>query len=92
MKGNIFLATKKLDDAIKIFENLVNEYPEQARKDNVSLHLAACYEEKKDFSRAIEVLDEMKSEAGAPGFLDERIEKLKKRESYLPGAKGHLHR
>ena len=88
LKGNIKLATKKVDEAIEIYSYLLNRYPEKSNKDNIALQLAVCYEEKKDFARAIEVLDEMKDGYQIPQFIDQRIFNLRKRQSHLPGAQG----
>lgn len=88
LKGNIKLATKKIDEAIEIYSDLLDRFPQRAAKDNVVLHLAVCYEEKKDFTRAIEVLDELRGESETPTFFDQRILNLRERQRHLPGARG----
>ena len=88
LKGNISLPTKKTETAIQLFHRLLDEFPERARQDNVAIHLAICYEEKENFSRAIEILDDLKEGSAEPRFIDDKIRRLKLRQSHLPGAKG----
>lgn len=88
LRGNIAMTEKKTDRAIKIFSSLIENYPERSKRDSISLNLAICYEEKENFARAIEILDEMKSDYRMPSFLEAKIKKLKVRQSFLPGAKG----
>ena len=88
LRGNIEMAQKETDQAIKTFLHLLENFPELAKKDNIALHLAMTYEEKENFARAIEVLDEMLVEDESNDFIEEKIERLRLRQSYLPGAKG----
>lgn len=88
LKGNIKMATKKVNEAIEIFDGLLEDYPERAKKDNVALHLAICYEEKENFARAIEVLDDLRPEYNEPDFIEDKIRRLQKRQMVQPGAKG----
>lgn len=88
MKANILVAQKRTPEAAQAWDQLLHEYPERAKKENVALNLVVCYEEMKDFGRAIEALERMKADYANPEFLNKRIERLAKRQSNLPGAQG----
>ncbi len=88
LKANIYLGEKKIDEAIQVFEKIIENYPERAKKENIAVNLAICYEEKKMFDKSIELLEEAKAYYPTPEFLDIRIQRLKIRKSYLPGARG----
>ena len=87
-KGNILLTTKKIEDAISIYKQVIEEFPEQSRKDNITMNLALCYEELNDFDEAIKILEELKKDYPMPDFIEITIKKLKKRKENLPGARG----
>ncbi len=57
LKANILLTTKKVDEAIEIFEKVIKHFPEKSIKDRVVLSLAVCHEEKKQFAEAIDILN-----------------------------------
>ena len=76
MKANILVARKRPADAAVAWDDLLKEFPERARKDNVGLNLVVSYEELNDFGRAIEVLERMKADYGNPDFIRARIERL----------------
>lgn len=88
LKGNISLAKKDLPKAVEIFKNLLKEYPEQSRRDNVALTLSVCYEEMKDYTSAMEVLEQLKEHHPMPEYIDLRIKRLQARLKNLPGARG----
>lgn len=88
LKANILLTTKKLDDAILVLQKLIKDHPERAKKETIGLILAICYEEQKNFAKAIEVLNSIKDDYPRKAFLENKIRALKERQSYLPGAKG----
>jgi tetratricopeptide (TPR) repeat protein len=88
VKANIFLNTNRLDEAIKVLQELLNRYPERSKKETVGLQLAVCYEEKKDYAKAVETLETVKVTYPTPEFIEMRIRRLKERQSYQPGAKG----
>ncbi len=87
-QGNIFLTTKKLDEAAQLFKSIIKEYPEEASKENIPLSLAVTYEEKGNFAEAIDLLDKLKKGHPAPDFLELRIKRLKERLLNQPGARG----
>jgi tetratricopeptide (TPR) repeat protein len=87
-KGNLLQAAKRLDDAIKVFEQLMKEFPQKSQSDSVGLSLAVCLEEKGDFKRSIEVLEQVKEQYPTPDFIQARINRLKDRMANMPGAQG----
>lgn len=88
LKANIFLTTKKLDDAISALRDLIAKYPVRSKAETIGLVLAICYEEKKDFGKAIETLESIRNEYPRKGFIEGKIKALKERQTLLPGARG----
>lgn len=88
LKANILLTTKKLDDAIVVLRQLIEKYPERSKAETIGLILAVCYEEQKNFVKAIETLESIKNTYPRRSFIENRIKALRERQSYLPGAKG----
>jgi tetratricopeptide (TPR) repeat protein len=88
LKANTEVATKHLPEAASIWQTILKQFPEKATKENVALNLAVCYEDMKDFGRAIEVLEDMRQKSDQKEFLDLRIQRLKERMDNMPGAKG----
>ncbi len=87
-KANLNLTEKKLEPALKVYNSLLADYPERAKKENVPLALSVCYEEKGDFLKAIKILNELKSSYPSPDFLEVKIKRLEIRAANLPGAEG----
>ncbi|MES2962742.1 MAG: tetratricopeptide repeat protein [Bdellovibrionota bacterium] len=88
LKANIFLTTKELDDAIKTLNELIRQDPERAKEEKVGLLLAICYEEQKNFSKAVETLVSIRDFYPRRDFIDNKIRALKEREYHQPGARG----
>ena len=88
MRANILVARKRPAEAAVAWSELLRDFPERAKKENVALNLVVAYEEMNDFGRAIETLEQMKSEYDNPDFINARIERLNQRRSNLPGAQG----
>ncbi len=88
LKANIFLASKKLDEAVALLKELMAEYPERSKEENIGFVLAVTYEDKKDFKSAIETLEAMKETYPGKDFIEQRIKILRERQSHLPGARG----
>ncbi len=91
LKSNIYLTMKKLDDAIVSLKELIAKYPVRSKNETIGLVLAICYEEQKNFGKAVETLEAIKSDYPRKGFIEGKIKALKERQSLLPGAKG-LHK
>jgi tetratricopeptide (TPR) repeat protein len=87
-KANLNLTDKKLDAATNSFADLLANYPERAQKENVPLNLSVCYEEKGEFAKAIQILQDMKKYYPTPDFIDFKIRRLQERAANLPGAEG----
>lgn len=88
LKASVFLNRRKLAEAAELFEDILKEFPDRSQKDNVALNLVVCYEDLKDFGKAIEVLERMKEGYPNPDFLNLRIARLKERRENQPGAQG----
>lgn len=88
LKANIFLTSKKLDEAIATLKQLMEKYPERSKTETIGLVLAVTYEEKKDFTKAIETLQSIKDAYPKKSFIEQRIKTLRERQSFLPGARG----
>ena len=88
LKANILVQSKKLDEAVEVLTKLIDDHPDQSKERQIGLVLAVCYEEKKDFEKAIRTLESIKSTYPSPKFIEGRIKSLKERQSYLPGARG----
>ncbi len=88
LKANIQVAVKNLVAAAETWSQVLQEFPERSKREKVALNLVVCYEEQKEFGKAIEVLEKMKADYPNPDFLDVRIARLKERKINLPGAQG----
>ena len=91
MRANIYLTTKDLDDAIQTLNELIRRFPKRAQEEMIGLVLAVCYEEQKNYPKAIETLVSIKKDYPRKEFIDQRIKTLRARRSLLPGAHG-LHK
>lgn len=88
LKANIFISNKKYMEAAAVLSEVIKDNPERAKKENLHLSLVVCYEDSKEFGRAIEVLEGMRGWYSHPDFLDLRIKRLVERSSNQPGAQG----
>jgi tetratricopeptide (TPR) repeat protein len=88
LKANILLNSKRLDEAVVVLNQLIAQYPERSQTESVGMVLAVCYEEQKNFAKAIETLQAARQTDPRKDFIDRKIKLLKERQSYMPGAKG----
>ncbi|MBX2988106.1 MAG: tetratricopeptide repeat protein [Bdellovibrionaceae bacterium] len=89
LKGNILVAQKQFSTAAEIYKQLMRDFPERSRQENVALQLAVCYEENQDFRSAIQVLHDLKPGGSmSADYLELRIKRLQERMRNQPGAKG----
>lgn len=88
LKANIMIAAKRQSEAATLWESILRDFPEKSQKENVALNLVVCYEEMKEFGKAIEVLESMRETDAHPEFLNMRIQRLKERKENQPGAQG----
>lgn len=91
-KGNLLTALKRQDEAISVYETLLKEFPERAREESIAINLAVAFEEKLEYSKAIEVLKTIRDQYPTPDFINLRIKRLEERKANLPGASGGLKR
>lgn len=89
LKANIYFNEKKQAEAIALYEKLMRDYPEKSKEEQVALNLAICYEDKEEFSKAIEVLEKAIDEGYVKQeMLEVKVTTLKARQLQQPGAKG----
>jgi len=88
LKANIFLTTKKHEEAIAVLKTLIEQYPERSKNETIGLILAICYEEQENYAKAIETLQSIKDSYPRKEFIENKIKVLKERESQRPGARG----
>ena len=88
LRANIMMARHRPADAARAWEDVLKEFPERSQKENVALNLVVCYEDLKEFNRAVGVLERMKTDYPNPDFLNLRIERLRLRAANQPGAQG----
>lgn len=86
--GNVFYNTKRIDDAVKIYQELIQKYPNRAKAENVAMNVVVCYEEREQFEKAIEELMVIREEYPNPEFIDLKIKRLQERKANLPGSRG----
>lgn len=87
-KTHLLQSSKKLEEAVQSYYQIIKKFPERSRKENVALSLAICMEEKGDYPEAIQVLEDVKKWYQPAEFIDLRISRLKDRMSNMPGAQG----
>lgn len=87
LKGSILVAKKLFSDAAEIYKQVLKEFPDLSKNENVALQLAVCYEESQDFASAIQVLEKLRSESPSD-YLELRVKRLQERRRNQPGAKG----
>ncbi len=88
LKANVLVSSAKLNDAAAVWTEILSEFPERSKKENVGLNLVVCYEELKEFDKAIALLEQLKVGYPNPDFIELRITRLKERQANLPGAQG----
>jgi tetratricopeptide (TPR) repeat protein len=87
-QGNIYFNTKHADQAVKVYESIVEKFPEKAKADKVDMNIIVCYEEMEAFDAAIARLEKMRPTYTDVDFIDLKIKRLKERKANLPGSKG----
>lgn len=88
LKANTLVAAKRMPEAVGAWQGILKEFPEKSKKENVALNLVVLYEDMKDFTKAIQVLEAMREGYSHPDFLDVRIKRLRERMGNQPGAQG----
>ena len=91
LKGYILLGERNYDESALIFEDLIKRFPKKAFTDKVFLTLSLCYEEKKEFQKAISLLSDFlnnnKSSLATSQrrFIAMKIQRLKETYKMQPG-------
>lgn len=79
LQANINQSLKKYTEAAKALEQLMVRFPERAKKENIGINLALCYEELGVYKEALRVLESLKDYYKPKEYIDLRIKKLKDR-------------
>jgi tetratricopeptide (TPR) repeat protein len=88
LKANIAIGAREHEEAAKVLEQMIAKFPERAKKDSLSLMLAVAFEEQRNFAKAIETLERIRSYDSRKAFIKEKIQSLKERQGQQPGARG----
>lgn len=88
LKANIHVGAREHDQAAKVLDSMMAQFPDRARRDSIPLMLAVAYEEQRNFAKAIEVLTKVREYDPRKSFFDEKIRSLKERQAQQPGARG----
>lgn len=89
--GNLNFSQKKYKEAVSHFTILTEKFPEKSLKDNVFLNLSVCYEELKDYKKAIDVLEKIQEVYNPKEYIKLRLKRLSERKINAPGARGLGH-
>lgn len=87
-QASIFYNTKRVADAIKIYEQLMKDYPDRSKTENVQMNIAVSYEDLELFDKAIQALKEYREGFENKEFIDLKIKRLEQRKANLPGSRG----
>ena len=80
LKGEIFMAQNHFDKALQLFQDQIENYPDQ--RDFFRENRAFIYESQKNFSLAVQELEKIEKPSL---FISRKIERLKERQSNQPG-------
>jgi tetratricopeptide (TPR) repeat protein len=88
LKANILVGARDHDQAAKVLDSMMSQFPDRARRDSIPLMLAVAFEEQRNYAKAIEVLSKVREYDPRKSFFDEKIKSLKERQAQQPGARG----
>ncbi len=88
LKANTEVSAKRLNESVALWQQIIQEFPEKAKKENIALNLTVVLEELGEFEKAIELLVAMREGYPQRDFLDLRIQRLRERRDNQPGAHG----
>ena len=89
LNGNVLVAQKNFLEAAKIFQNIIQLFPEKSLAENVHLVLSLSLEESGDFRRALSTLEDIRAVYSPQEYIDLRIKRIQERAKNQPGAKGY---
>lgn len=79
LQANINQSLKKYTEAAKSLEQIMVQFPERSKKENIGINLALCYEELGVYKEALRVLESLKDYYKPKEYIELRIKKLKDR-------------
>ncbi len=79
LQANIHLALKKYPEASKALEQLISQFPERSKKENVGINLALCYEELGVHKEALRVLESLREFYEPKEYIELRMKKIRER-------------
>jgi tetratricopeptide (TPR) repeat protein len=79
LQANIHQSLKKFPEAAKELERILIRFPERAKKENIGINLALCYEELGVHKEALRVLESLKEYYKPKEYIELRIKKIKYR-------------
>ncbi len=86
--GSVYYNTKRINEAIKIYEDLMARFPERSKAENVPMNIIVCYEELELFDKAIDGLKKLRETYTNQEFIDLKVKRLEQRRANLPGSRG----
>lgn len=89
LKANIHVGAREHEQAALVLTSMIAQFPDRSKRDSIALMLAVAYEEQRNFTKAIEVLEKVREYDPRKSFFDEKIKSLKDRQSQQPGARGY---
>jgi len=88
LKSQILQSQQKHDRAAEVLNEIYKTDPNLFEKDNMYLEMALIYEEKQDYKKAIEYLEQNKEKITDKNYLELRIKRLKEKQINKPFNKG----
>lgn len=88
LKSQILQSQQKQDQALEVLSEVYKADPQFFEKDNMYLSTALIYEEKQDYKKAIEYLEQNQSKISDKNYLELRIKRLKEKQANKPFNKG----
>ena len=91
LKGDILLGERSYDESALIFEDIIKSFPKRSATDKVFLTLSLCYEEQKEFQKAISLLSKFLNnnksslDTSQKQFIAMKIQRLKDTYKMQPG-------
>lgn len=79
LKAGAQAANKKCDDAIKTYDRIIKDFGHNSGIEEIHLSKAQCYEEKKEWDKAIQILKDIKDSYVHPEVIDMRIKSIVRR-------------
>lgn len=87
-KAQILQSQKKLDEALKIYEEIFSKTPKYFIDENLFSAVSLIQEEKKDYKVAIEYLTKNAGHIADKNYLELRLKKLKEKQINKPFSRG----